>query len=86
MKTLLAVFLFVGVALAQKKCSQKQEVHLPMAVEVEGATENLGVVLDSNWRWTHIPGDFTNCYTGMYVHQGVPKKVIIDSPRSVFLS
>merc|ERR1712243_302489 len=64
MKTLLAVFLFVGVALAQKKCSQKQEVHLPMSVEVEGATENLGVVLDSNWRWTHTPGNTTNCYTG----------------------
>merc|ERR1712121_458739 len=45
MKALLAVFLFVGVALAQKKCSQKQEVHLPMAVEVEGATENLGLYL-----------------------------------------
>jgi cellulose 1,4-beta-cellobiosidase len=22
------------------------------------------IVLDSNWRWTHISGNYTNCYTG----------------------
>merc|ERR1711921_11082 len=64
MKTLTVVCLLVGVALAQKKCSQKENVHLPMEVEVEGSTESLGIVLDSNWRWTHTPGTTTNCYTG----------------------
>ena len=27
--------------------------------DVQGA-----VVLDSNWRWTHIVDDYVNCYTG----------------------
>merc|ERR1711970_1687178 len=64
MKTLTVAFLLVGIALAQKKGAQKENVHLPMTVEVEGQAEELGIVLDSNWRWTHIPGDFKNCYTG----------------------
>merc|ERR1719188_933643 len=25
---------------------------------------NGGIVLDSNWRWTHIADDYVNCYTG----------------------
>ncbi|KAH7098581.1 glycoside hydrolase [Auriculariales sp. MPI-PUGE-AT-0066] len=27
-------------------------------------THSGSVVLDSNWRWTHITGNYTNCYTG----------------------
>jgi len=64
MKTLALVCLLAGIALAQKKCSQKENVHLPMDVEIDGSSESLGIVLDSNWRWTHVPGDTTNCYTG----------------------
>ena len=25
---------------------------------------NGAVALDSNWRWTHVTGNYTNCYTG----------------------
>jgi len=64
MKGLAVICLLVGIALAQKKCTQKEEKHLPVTVDEEGTTLNLGLVLDSNWRWTHIPDDFTNCYTG----------------------
>merc|ERR1712066_881945 len=64
MKTATIVFLFLGVAFAQKKCTQKENVHLPVDVDVEGKTESLGVVLDSNWRWTHVVGDTVNCCTG----------------------
>jgi len=64
MKVLAVVFLLVGATLAQKKCTEKEEKHLPVAVEVDGKVENLGLVLDSNWRWTHIPDGYTNCYTG----------------------
>jgi cellulose 1,4-beta-cellobiosidase len=27
-------------------------------------SESRSVTLDSNWRWTHIKGGYTNCYTG----------------------
>lgn len=23
------------------------------------------VVIDANWRWLHVKGDYTNCYDGM---------------------
>lgn len=28
------------------------------------STVNTAVVLDSNWRWVHNVGGYTNCYTG----------------------
>ena len=27
-------------------------------------TSAQSIVLDSNWRWLHVKGDYTNCYTG----------------------
>merc|ERR1712130_774446 len=27
-------------------------------------TKHTSVVIDSNWRWTHVKGETTNCYTG----------------------
>jgi len=27
-------------------------------------TSQQSIVLDSNWRWLHVKGDYTNCYTG----------------------
>lgn len=72
------LFLFIGSLFAlfvngQNVGTQTQEVHPKMSVsdcnfdkngekvcvEADGA-----VVIDSNWRWTHKVGDYTNCYTG----------------------
>jgi len=53
---------------AQNKGSQTQESTLTLPYETctaSGCTsQNGGVTMDSNWRWTHKTGETTNCYTG----------------------
>merc|ERR1712137_504208 len=45
-----------------------KEVHPKLNYQVCGSSgctwEHTSVVIDSNWRWTHVKGETTNCYTG----------------------
>ena len=41
-----------------------QKVYIPLSKIAKGMFVADGVVIDSNWRWTHIKGEITNCYTG----------------------
>lgn len=35
-----------------------------------GCTEVSGsVTVDANWRWTHVQGEDTNCYTGLFADE-----------------
>jgi len=53
---------------AQQIGTNTQEQHLSMNIQscFQGSctTENTSVVLDSNWRWLHNVGGYSNCYTG----------------------
>mmetsp|Transcript_43942 Transcript_43942/g.93432 ORF Transcript_43942/g.93432 Transcript_43942/m.93432 type:complete len:472 (+) Transcript_43942:70-1485(+) len=59
--------IFAGAA-AQQVGSQKEDVHLPMTLNVctqSGCeAQKKGVTLDANWRWLHKVGSSSNCYTG----------------------
>merc|ERR1712117_591397 len=69
MKWLCLIALLPAAVLGQQVGQQKTEEPLPITwqecsapgscSDVQGA-----VVLDSNWRWTHIVDDYVNCYTG----------------------
>ena len=58
----------VAGAVAQSAGSLTKEVHPGLNYEVcnsQGCKKHkTGVVIDSNWRWTHMKGQPTNCYTG----------------------
>ncbi|RXW21733.1 hypothetical protein EST38_g4129 [Candolleomyces aberdarensis] len=68
--TTLLVSLSLGaLSLAQQVGNYTSETHprLPwQECTRSGCTtkSSASVVLDSNWRWTHITGNYTNCYTG----------------------
>jgi len=53
---------------AQSAGSLTAEVHPPLSYKYcnhRGCTSHdSSVVIDSNWRWTHVKGETTNCYTG----------------------
>merc|ERR1712228_491563 len=56
-------------SLAQAPGEEKKEKHLKMDMQecrgqMECDTIKTSVVLDSNWRWVHETGGYTNCYTG----------------------
>ena len=59
---------FAAVASAQQIGTNTQEQHLNIQwsdVENGVVSNNSGsLVLDSNWRWLHNVGGYTNCYTG----------------------
>jgi hypothetical protein len=66
---LLCVCLLIGLSLAQLPGTLQQEVHPSLTYET--CTKNGGcqqvqssIVLDSNWRWTHLNSQAINCYTG----------------------
>lgn len=67
-KAALLVFSFLAVAYGQQAGTETAEVHPPLTWETctaSGCTTNQGtIVLDSNWRWLHDVGGYTNCYTG----------------------
>ncbi|KAJ3568473.1 hypothetical protein NP233_g5682 [Leucocoprinus birnbaumii] len=69
-KHTLAALTFVAVALGQNIGTNQAENHPQLSWQTctagRGCTAAGGgaVVLDSNWRWTHNVGGFTNCYTG----------------------
>uniref|UniRef100_A0A6A7FZ63 cellulose 1,4-beta-cellobiosidase (non-reducing end) n=3 Tax=Hirondellea gigas TaxID=1518452 RepID=A0A6A7FZ63_9CRUS len=67
----LTLFIVLGlacVAYGQKVGTQTPEVHLSLSMEncESGSctTESTKIVLDSNWRWTHVVDDYVNCYEG----------------------
>lgn len=54
---------------AQQIGTAKPEIHPPLTIQScmkSGGcqTEQESVVLDANWRWTHITTGYRNCYTG----------------------
>ncbi|KAK0667366.1 glycoside hydrolase [Cercophora samala] len=65
-----AVFLtFASLVLGQQVGTYTTERHPSMPIQVCTARgqckrESTEVVLDANWRWTHITNGYTNCYTG----------------------
>lgn len=68
-KNALLLASFLASAQAQQVGTQQAENHPPLTWQTcnsDGScTNNDGaVVLDSNWRWVHKEGGYTNCYTG----------------------
>jgi cellulose 1,4-beta-cellobiosidase len=57
-----------SMAAAQQAGDLTKEVHpaLPYSFCNSGGCKehNAEVVIDANWRWTHVKGETTNCYTG----------------------
>ena len=58
----------VAGAAAQSAGSLTKEVHPTMNYQYCNSAgckkKKTSVVIDSNWRWTHVKGETTNCYTG----------------------
>ncbi|KAF8149106.1 cellobiohydrolase I-II [Crassisporium funariophilum] len=68
-KTTLVFFTLISCALGQGIGTYQAETHPSLTWQKctagGGCTSTSGsVVLDSNWRWVHTAGDYTNCYTG----------------------
>jgi cellulose 1,4-beta-cellobiosidase len=60
---------FAAVSSAQQIGTYTAETHPSLTVETcttsggcKSSTQS--VVLDANWRWTHVTSGYTNCYTG----------------------
>ncbi|KAH7068976.1 exoglucanase-like protein 1 precursor [Paraphoma chrysanthemicola] len=67
----LASLSLFGAARAQQVGTSQAEVHPKLSWQTctgtggtSCTTKSGSVVLDSNWRWAHITGGYTNCYTG----------------------
>lgn len=59
----------LGAAVAQQVGTEQTETHPKMTWQKCTApgsctTVNGEVTIDSNWRWVHETGGYTNCYTG----------------------
>jgi len=67
-KKLTTISALVAAAKAQQVCTQTAETHPSLSWQTctaSGCTTNQGsIVVDANWRWTHITSGTTNCYTG----------------------
>jgi cellulose 1,4-beta-cellobiosidase len=66
---LLTTFALLAIANAQGVGTYQTETHPSITVQQCSAggsctTKQASVVLDANWRWVHVKGDYTNCYTG----------------------
>jgi len=65
----------VSVVAAQKAGTLTKENHPPMTYKKcssKGCKTHQGeVTIDSNWRWTHVKGETTNCYTGNLWDEGL---------------
>jgi len=69
LKVLVCTLLLTHAVLGQQRGHQKQENTLDFSFEKctqSGGCQQQkgGIVLDSNWRWTHKVNDYKNCYTG----------------------
>lgn len=67
-KLAISAISLVRLALAQQAGTNTAENHPALSYQKctsSGcSTVNTAVVLDSNWRWVHNVGGYTNCYTG----------------------
>ncbi|PGH01701.1 hypothetical protein AJ79_07855 [Helicocarpus griseus UAMH5409] len=68
---LAATSVLVGLARGQAAGSEEPEQHPALSWQTctgtggASCTDQAGeVVLDANWRWLHVKGGYTNCYTG----------------------
>jgi cellulose 1,4-beta-cellobiosidase len=64
-----ALAALTGAAVAQQVGTQTTETHPKMSWQKCSAggsctTQQGEVTIDSNWRWVHDKGGYTNCYTG----------------------
>lgn len=69
LSALAALSLAATSAVAQQAGDSTAESHPSMPIQIctaPGACQTAAdeVTLDSNWRWTHNVGGYTNCYTG----------------------
>jgi len=68
MNKFFALPLLAAAVSAQQIGTNTSEQHLELGYQTcdsNGCQSNQGqVVLDSNWRWVHNVGGYTNCYTG----------------------
>lgn len=59
---------FATAVLGQQVGTNTAEKHPSMPIQACTAsgctTENTAVVLDANWRWTHLTSGYANCYSG----------------------
>ena len=70
--SLLLALSLIGSTTAQLAGTQQTETHPKLSIQKcngnasskRCTTVNASVVLDSNWRWAHNKGGYTNCYTG----------------------
>jgi len=67
--TVLLSFVFAALVAGQQVGTYEAETHPRLSIqECRGknqcTTVQKSVVLDANWRWAHIVGDYKNCYTG----------------------
>lgn len=64
----LAALSLARAVLGQQVGTLTAEKHPSMPIQLctsSGCTETAGeVVLDANWRWTHVTSGYTNCYEG----------------------
>ena len=65
----LTAFAYLAVVSAQQVGTLQSETHPRITVQQCSAggsctSQTRPIVLDSNWRWTHITSSYTNCYTG----------------------
>jgi cellulose 1,4-beta-cellobiosidase len=68
MSLLLTALSLAAAVKAQQACSLTTETHPPLSwskCTSSGCTATQGsVVVDANWRWTHLTSSATNCYSG----------------------
>ncbi|KIK60233.1 glycoside hydrolase family 7 protein [Collybiopsis luxurians FD-317 M1] len=67
--TALLSFAYLAVVYGQQAGTNTAETHPPLTWQKctsanSCTSQSSSVVLDSNWRWTHAVGTYTNCYTG----------------------
>jgi cellulose 1,4-beta-cellobiosidase len=65
----LCLCFFISVSVGQLPGNLQPEVHPSLTYQTcttNGGcqTQQRSIVLDSNWRWTHLESVFSNCYTG----------------------
>ena len=68
MYRILTALSFASAVLGQQPGTNTAEKHPAMPMELctaSGCTkENTELVLDANWRWTHVTTGYTNCFSG----------------------
>lgn len=63
----LLLLLLPSMAICQRPGAQKSNAHPSLPIQqctgsMSCRDESTSIVLDSNWRWVHEAGDYTNCF------------------------